>query len=361
MLAKRIVVAVAGVASVIAVVTGLAGAAVPEGARLAFVRMSHDPTRYELATVDPSGKAYRRVLPLPLPKGRRYVGFDSLAWSPDGDMLAFRAASKRPSPISIVSADGSELRQVPGTRGGFLPLFSPDGRTLAFTRFRREPLPRQGHEGRRRLTHLEYESTSVWTIDLPTGERRQLTPWRDGLDHIASSYSPDGSTLLLTRIDERRTDEPEVVSLPAAGGRPKLLIGEGWLPVYSPDGSKIALLRQHLHRVKRERTAIGAVWRLEDDHELYLIDADGSDLRRLTHTPRADELFASWDPSGERLAFVRLHPGNSEQATAGFGDSIMQINADGSCESEILSVPHAALYGPVWQPGPGREASRIDC
>lgn len=39
----------------------------------------------------------------------------------------------------------------------------------------------------------------------------------------------------------------------------------------------------------------------------------------------------------------------------------MQINADGTCEAEILSAPHIAFYGPTWQPGPGREAGRIEC
>lgn len=346
----------------IAAVLATAGAAAAvEGPRLAFIRLSYEPTRYELATVGPRKGSYRRLLRLELPKGRRYVPLGSPAWSPDGTLLAFGPASKKPSPLFVVGSDGSGPWPVPNTRGGLLPVFSPDGHTLAFSRFRREELHRRGRNGRSQLTQLEFESTSVWAVDLLTGELRQLTPWRDGLDQLASSYSPDGSTLLLTRIDERRTGELEVVSLPASGGRPKLVVSEGFLPVYSPDGSTIALFRQHEYRVDVERTPTGAQWHTEEDFDLYVIDSDGSHLRRLTQTRGVDEFFASWDPSGDRLAYIRLHPGNSESASAGFGDSIMQINADGSCERKVLSIPRAALSGAVWQPGPGREAGRIAC
>ena len=39
----------------------------------------------------------------------------------------------------------------------------------------------------------------------------------------------------------------------------------------------------------------------------------------------------------------------------------MQVNADGSCPREILEPSTVAIYGAVWQPGPGREAGRIPC
>ena len=39
----------------------------------------------------------------------------------------------------------------------------------------------------------------------------------------------------------------------------------------------------------------------------------------------------------------------------------MEINADGSCPTRILSVPGVAFLSPAWQPGPGREADPISC
>jgi hypothetical protein len=39
----------------------------------------------------------------------------------------------------------------------------------------------------------------------------------------------------------------------------------------------------------------------------------------------------------------------------------MQINADGTCPTKLLSSPRAKFFAPAWQPGSGREAGRIAC
>jgi hypothetical protein len=39
----------------------------------------------------------------------------------------------------------------------------------------------------------------------------------------------------------------------------------------------------------------------------------------------------------------------------------MEVNADGSCPTKILSIPRTAVLNPIWQPGPGREAGPIAC
>ena len=73
----------------------------------------------------------------------------------------------------------------------------------------------------------------------------------------------------------------------------------------------------------------------------------------------------SWDPSGQRLAFVRARGSTGFvpelDGLFPFGNAIAQVNADGSCPVEILSLRRVALYGVAWQPGPGREAGPIDC
>lgn len=84
-------------------------------------------------------------------------------------------------------------------------------------------------------------------------------------------------------------------------------------------------------------------------------------MRRLTNS-RSNDLFPSWDPSGERLAFVRYRPGHAELDEIGIGSALMQVNADGSCPSAVLGPSRGiGLYGAAWQPGPGREAGRIAC
>lgn len=314
----------------------VASATAPEGPRLAVAKFSLRPQRLELLSVDQFGAQPVRIAgggrstrPLPYP-------FAFLSWSPDGSQLAFSGftagarGGRAPSlKLFLVSAEGGRPRAVAGTDGGFGPVFSPDGHTIAFTRFRE----------RRR-----FESAAIWTVDLLTGAQRRLTPWRDGLEHIASSFSPDGSTLLATRADERRTGTPEPVALRLDGGPTTRLLIDGLFPVYSPDGTEVALFRER-----------------GEDSDLFVLDLAGGALRRLTRTPRNLELFASWDPSGERLAFIRFSSANTEAADAGFGDSIVQVNADGTCPTKTLSAPRAAFYVPAWQPGPGRSPGRIAC
>jgi Tol biopolymer transport system component len=310
---------------------------------LAVVKLTGEQATFELATLGPQGGNYRRVLVAGVPKG--YLGgFGVPSWSPDGAMLAFAHAG-RGQTIAVVPATGGSPRPVPGTRGGVFPVFSPDGRSIAFTRQK----ARRNHQGYR-----IYESTSVWIVDLETGESRQLTRWRNHLEHVASSFSPDGTTLLVTRLDRERSGEPELVALRFDGRASGLLVGEGALPVYSPDGSKIALFRQHSRSFKIKGKS---GWRrVEENLELYVINADGTRLRRLTHTPQEDETFASWDPSGERIAYSQFQRNRSN-----LPNSIMQINANGTCPTKVLSEQGVVLYGPAWQPGPGREAGRIAC
>jgi Tol biopolymer transport system component len=182
------------------------------------------------------------------------------------------------------------------------------------------------------------------TLLLPNGpstwQQRQLTPSRQGVAYTASSFSPDGSTLLATRSVGRGRAEPVVLSLET--GVATRLLPDGLQPVYSPDGSRIAFFR----KVGRRKL-----------NDLFVLDVESGALHRLTRTSPGYELFASWDPSGERIAFARYRGRHFEWA-----NSIVQINVDGSCEREILARTRRTVYsGPSWQPGRGREAGRIRC
>ncbi len=253
--------------------------------------------------------------------------------------------TRHPPRLVLVESDGGGRRAVPNGKGGLLPLFSPDGRSLTFTRIRREG------EGE------EFEGASIWSVDLTMMQSRQLTPWRNGLEYIASSYSPDGSMLLATRLDESLSQDPEVVALRFDGSDPELILDRASFPVFSPDGSQIALSRPVQWTVRRS----GGRRVVKEGLDLFVVNEDGSNLQRLSSARRYEEMFPSWDPSGSRIAYIRLRAGSSEAASTGFGGWVMQVNVDGTCLRELISAPHTAFYGPAWQPGPGREASRIAC
>jgi Tol biopolymer transport system component len=323
-----------------------AAAEVPAGPRLSFVRAND--RKLELVTTDPAGAnvqviAGGRESSEPLP----FI-FSAPSWSADGTTVAFvgmsQLATELRTDIYLAAADGSDLVRVPGTREALYPILAPDGRSVAFVR------ERQGREGPRRIA----SGNTIWLAPVGGGSQRKLVPWHPGAFSSPSSFAPDGSTLAIT-LDRRKGSMAVALSLTGTGRR--VIARDAIEPVYSPDGTRVALVT-----VGRERT-------VKNKHgtttytptELAVANADGSDLRRLTRTPHALELQPSWDPSGERLAYTHLPLGLNESSALGFGDSLMEINADGSCRHRFLSTRGAILYGATWQPGTGRAAGPISC
>lgn len=347
---RRAVIA-GGVVGLLALGAGGAQAAAPEGPRLAVVRWSLRPFNLQLVTLNASGLepqtiagGSKRIRPLPLP-------FEAPSWSHDGSLIAFsglRSSLGDQARIFVVAADGSGLVEVPGTRGGLDPVVAPDGRTIAFSRRReRRRLNRHGGET------LTYRSTSIWLADPDTGSSRQLTPWHNGLDYFPSSFSPDGSTLAASRTTG--AGKVAAVALRLDGGESTLIADHAAEPVYSPDGSRIAFLRGNRRTLRRRNGTFTANFT-----DLFVMSRDGSGVRQLTFTPNALEVWPGWDPSGERLVYTRIGTG-SEVASLGIGDSVMEINADGTCTTNVLASPRLGFYGATWQPGPGREAGPISC
>lgn len=332
------------------VLPGVAEAEVPAGPRLTF--MEAGGSGFKLISADPSGGDQRVIVGgndksqlLPVP-------FSSIAWSGDGTRIAFsgfeRSGKEALFDIYDAAADGTGVTKLPGTSDGLDAVLSPDGHTLAFAR-EREREGTRPHRGKVTV----FRSVSIWLLNIDSGMVSQLTPWRNDLFAFPSSFSPDGSTLAITR-DRRHRASAVAVRLDGSGET--VLARNASDPVYSPDGTRIALI------TLGKRRTIGS----KGEHltfsptELAVATADGSGLTKLTRT-RSLELLPSWDPSGQRLAYTLFSPVLGESAILGFGDSIMEINADGSCRTKVLSVPNASLYGATWQPGPGREAGPIAC
>jgi Tol biopolymer transport system component len=57
------------------------------------------------------------------------------------------------------------------------------------------------------------------------------------------------------------------------------------------------------------------------DREIYITNADGADVKRLTNDPDSPDLSPAWSPDGLRIAFVKAHDGRRD---------IYVVNTDGS-------------------------------
>jgi Tol biopolymer transport system component len=339
-------------------VSAVSAAPLPEGPRLSFeIWKTGKPMELKLQTVAPDGKGKTTLVG----DGKIWPQlFDGGSWSPDGSTLAFaggpRGDEGQHGQIYLVSADGGQPVPVPGTREGGEPVFSPDGQMIAFSRTKLDFKLDFKIDFKHLRRTREYFSTTAWLLDLATGQVKKLTPWRNGLRVTPTSFSPDGSKLL---VEREKGEGEEVAVLDLANGRMTLLARAAAEATYSPDGSRIALIS------KRDHVTLDGAEGPIALGELYLVNADGSHWRRLTRNRTREEEAPSWDPSGQRLAFAQ----STGPGTIGLGliNVISEINADGSCLTRIVgksrseSASEMGLYAPTWRPGPGREAGQLAC
>jgi Tol biopolymer transport system component len=321
-------------------IPGVAFAQSPEGPRLAFVRLDPSRPAEELLITDPLGERFDG---LARGSDSKPIEIEDISWSGDGTRIAFGGSYWTSHWIYTVPVVGGRPQAVPGA-DGFNPVFSPDGRTIAFARveFREQAM---GHKG---------FSVSIWLADVQGGGVRRLTSLRDGRSLVPSSFSPDGAELAAVRREPGSS--PEVVSLRLSGGHPSVIVQNGTEPVYSPDGATIVFARWK-NRGWVDRGGPWHVW----GGDLFRVAANGSGVGRLTYTPANREARPSWDPSGERLVFTQFPSKLTFDALAGIGSTIVEVNADGTCRRRLLFTPGLSYQAAAWQPGPGREAGRIAC
>ena len=151
----------------------------------------------------------------------------------------------------------------------------------------------------------------------PTGEDRvYATGVRNLEDHIYL-INPDGSGL--TRVTEP---------------------GKYYMqPNWSPNGSKIVYAGHHPGQF---------------DSEIYTMNRDGSDKRRLTFSG-GDFIIAvepAWSPDGQRIALTGTRR-DCARSTQGCGWEIFTMNADGT-DVQRVTNDRARDADPDWQPIPNR-------
>lgn len=352
-------------------------ASIPTGPRLVFLEgeyvtgkgggQSEPAGRARIISTDPQG---HDALTLTTPRSASSGGL-SFSWSADGSEYAFvgkpaqvvkeeldSEGDDENSSRAIVARSGNPgERVIARTKGTTAAVLSPDGRWLAFTRTRLHQPKVNWKNPKSVIEALEhgYESRSAWVVPTAGGRPRRVTPWGKHKFAEPTSFSPDGSTLLVT--DEGTGSTTEVDGIDLATGKRRVIQLEASEASFSPDGSQIAFISY------RDHESVSGFDENEASSEVYMAAADGSGAHRVTQTPKFEETAPTWDPSGERLAYLRS-PGGLFGILLG---RVAESNPDGSCTKVLPRVRarrkdgHILIGEPTWWPGPERGAGRLSC
>ena len=261
--------------------------------------------------------------------------------------------------VYVADADGGGLRPVPGTIGASNPVISPDGESIAYSisRIRRPKLDPNNPKSLIPALEHSFGGSTTWIAPVAGGKARRLTEWENNRWAQPSSFSPDGSLLAVTMVPPLSAERVDTVDL--ATGRTRTVEMKAGEASFSPDGSRIAFTSY------RAGGSVPGFDEPEGTTDLYVADADGNDVHRLTRTSELDETTPSWDPSGSRLGYLRTPGGMLE--FLGLKGEVMQSNADGTCPTLVAEPAKlgkradASVQAPVWIPGAERGAGPISC
>jgi tol-pal system beta propeller repeat protein TolB len=145
------------------------------------------------------------------------------------------------------------------------------------------------------------------------------------------AWSPDGTKLAFVKSSPQ--EDNDVYVMDADGSHVTRLTKDGALdgfPAWSPDGSRIAFVSQ--------RSGYWNIW---------VMNADGSKVRNLTHDSTFN-IDPAWSPDGAKIAFASIRGRNQQ-------NDIYTMNADGSGVQRLTSTKQSDRY-PAWSPDGARIA-----
>lgn len=240
------------------------------GGRLYFC--SQQAGNLDIYSIRPDASDLRQITQSEFPE-------TSPAVSRDGQMLAY----EREGAVWTIPTTGGSPVQLIGSPAG-KPAWSPNRQQIAFVR-----------------------NSQIWIYEYAGGMPRQLTS--GGFVYDAPNYAPDG--VRLACHSWQSSPESSIYVLNVTNGSVMQSFtshpGSESVPVYSPDGGRIAFART------------GSV-----DAGIYVMRSDGSSVLRVV----SQGWSPVWSPDGGQLAYV---------VPAGAQAELWVVNVDGSNPRRVLS------------------------
>ena len=305
----------------------------PDGSQIAFMRRGEEGCWIYLVAA--LGGPARKLASC----GASIYG--DLAWSPDGQWLAFNDKAAPEDAFGITLLSPTTLEKHPlttppaDTWGDHDPAFSPDGQRLSFTRSVSEGMQ------------------DVYTVSVDGGEPDRLTS--DSRNVYGHAWTTGGKHLLFA---SNRTGRMGLWRIRASGGTPAWVgLGDGQASFPNVAGQRMAY--QHSSgevniwqvRVGQDSSAAPLIastaWDLHPQispdgqkvaftsnrsgsYEVWISNRDGADAVKLTDFGGPFTSTPRWSPDGRRLVFTARPGGQAD---------VYVIDADGAVPRRLTTAP----------------------
>ena len=236
------------------------------------------------------------------------------SWSPDASRVLFSSYREQTANIFTAAADGSDVQQLtagPAVAGG--AYWSPDGSRIALYSFRQQ--------GKGIMWVMNADGTDPQPVltNQPPGPQTACS------GGFPAGWFPDSEQILF-RGSQGGISALQLCSVKTDGSDLKVILSEenvrNYYPSLSPDSREIAFTSDR-----------------DGNPEIYVMNADGGAVRRLTDSPANDE-YPAWSPDGQWIAFQSDRDGNRDVYIA---------RPDGG-DVRRLTDNDADDYQPSWSP-----------
>lgn len=245
------------------------------------------------------------------------------AWSPDGTRIAFRSHRDGNEEVYVMNADGSDQRNLTNhPMSDYSPAWSPDGTRIAFA------TDRDPDSGGNDVYVVNLDGTGLQRITRGGGIDEYPT-W--SVDGASIAYACSGGRVLTEGVGDF---EICVVTADGEGSR-QLTDAPGLsdYPAWSPDGRMIAFMSTRggwptLPDYVPPGYEPGAF----GEYDVYVMSADGTNVRNVTRNGREDDRFPAWSPDGRFLVIDRY---GCLVVTTPDGEAEVQITEPDLCEENF--------------------------